>query len=339
MTGQLKHPREGGDVDWANVTGAVLARAADPAGDDDVARLLAAVLHAYRSSGRYPELFANAQALGVHMTPVQYDFPVPNTSALPDALWERESELVGLDLNVEGQLHLLREVFPSFRAEYETFATAPTGVPHEFHLNNDKFDGTDALALYCMVRHLKPNLVVEIGSGFSSRVAARAAAKNGATRLVCIEPYPEPVLRAGFPGLSELRELQVQEVPLEDFERLGAGDILFIDSSHVVAIGSDVNYLMLEVLPRLRPGVVVHVHDVFLPKEYPRDWIYKRHYFWTEQYLLQAFLAFNEVFEILLSNSYLGLHHREEVRQTFPSAPWWSGGSIWLRRKRLAQAL
>jgi hypothetical protein len=125
----------------------------------------------------------------------------------------------------------------------------------------------------------------------------------------------------------------VQEVELELFQQLGAGDVLFIDSSHVVKTGGDVNYLYLEVLPRLRPGVVVHVHDIFLPGEYRKDWVTEEFRFWTEQYLLQAFLAFNSEFEVLLCNSYLGRYHRPALQNVFPKAPWWGGGSFWMQRR------
>jgi hypothetical protein len=109
--------------------------------------------------------------------------------------------------------------------------------------------------------------------------------------------------------------------------------VLFIDSSHVSKVGGDVNFLFLEVLPRLRPGVIVHLHDVFLPAEYPRDWVVEKGRFWTEQYLLQAFLTFNDAWEILLANNYLGLEHAEALRTTFPTSPWWGGGSFWMRRR------
>jgi len=107
--------------------------------------------------------------------------------------------------------------------------------------------------------------------------------------------------------------------------QLAAGDILFIDSSHVVKTGGDVTYLFLEVPPRLRPGVIVHVHDVFLPQEFPRSWILDLHLFWTEQYLLQAFLTYNSDFEVLFASGYMGLQHRQDMQRTFPKSPWWGG--------------
>jgi hypothetical protein len=231
------------------------------------------------------------------------------------------------------QLRLLREEFPKLKTEYDSFPHDPTDDRSQFYFNAGMFGGTDALALYCMIRHFRPNTVIEIGSGISSLVTAQAARKNGNTRLICIEPYPNDLLRSGFPGLTQLLVQPVQAVALEQFEQLGENDILFIDSSHVVRIGSDVNYLFLEILPRLRPGVIVHVHDIFLPAEYRRDWVMDDLRFWNEQYLLQAFLIFSSGFEVLFANSYLGHYYHGELQAAFPNSPWWGGGSFWMRRR------
>ena len=137
--------------------------------------------------------------------------------------------------------------------------------------------------------------------------------------------------------MQSLIEKKVQDIDLEFFSQLESGDILFIDSSHTVKIGGDVNYLFLEVLPRLKPGVIVHVHDIFLPFEYRRDWVLDEFRFWTEQYLLQAFLTFNSEFEVLMANSYLNHYHQQELKAAFPGLPSWAGGSFWMRRKPIAR--
>jgi hypothetical protein len=133
--------------------------------------------------------------------------------------------------------------------------------------------------------------------------------------------------------LQTLIEKKVQDIDVEFFSQFGSGDILFIDSSHTVKIGGDVNYLFLEVLPLLRPGVIVHVHDIFLPFEYRRDWVLDECCFWTEQCLLQAFLAFNSAFEVLMANSYLKHYYEEDLKTTFPGLDRWESGSFWMRRK------
>jgi hypothetical protein len=133
--------------------------------------------------------------------------------------------------------------------------------------------------------------------------------------------------------LRSFVEAKVQDVDLEFFAQLAPGDILFIDTSHTVKIGGDVNYLFLEVLPRIKPGVLVHVHDIFLPFEYRRDWVMDELRFWTEQYLLQAFLTFNSEFEVLMANYYAGHYFEEDLKRAFPGLQSVKGGSFWMRRK------
>jgi hypothetical protein len=277
------------------------------------------------------------------VTPVHFYQPIPDTRSLSETLWDRPSELVGVDMNDAVQLELLRKHFPKFRNEYQQFPTEPTDEAGCFYLGNGLFGGGDALVAYCMVRYFQPRLIIEIGGGFSSLLLAEAGAKNGKSALICIEPFPQQFLRQTLPGSCSLVEKRVQDVDLELFSELGPGDILFIDSSHTVKIGGDVNYLILEVLPRLKPGVIVHVHDIFLPFEYRRDWVMEQFRFWTEQYLLQAFLAFNSEFEVLMANRYLGNRYMEDVKAAFPilekletalpDSVRRGGGSFWMRRK------
>jgi hypothetical protein len=231
------------------------------------------------------------------------------------------------------QLELLRNHFPKFRHEYDEFPVEPTGEPGRFHFNNGLFDATDALVAYCMIRHFQPRLIIEVGGGFSSLIAAEAIVKNENSALICIEPFPPDFLRDGFPGLHSLIQKKVEHIDIGFFSQLDSGDILFIDSSHTVKIGGDVNYLFLEVLPRLKPGVIVHVHDIFLPFDYRRDWVMDQLRFWTEQYLLQAFLSFNSEFEVLMANAYLLHRYREELNAAFTKSPRLRGGSFWMRRR------
>jgi hypothetical protein len=318
---------------WETLQMSILRYASDEAHRDDVARLLVKLLRPYLKHSIYQEYFCFYQEQGFHLTPVHFYQPIPDTRTLTDDLWTKKSSMIGVDWNTDVQLHLLKKVFPFFQEEYNHFPTAPMPEPYVFHLNNGRFDGTDALVLYCMVRHFQSNLIIEVGSGFSTLVSAQAARKNVHTKLMCIEPYPSDTLAEGFPGLTSLIPKKVQDVDLALFEELSSGDILFIDSSHVVKIGGDVNYLFLEVIPRLKPGVIVHVHDIFFPKEYRQDWVMEEFRFWSEQYLLQAFLSFNSAYEILLCNSYLSHKYRVELQATFPNSPWWGGGSFWMRRK------
>ena len=317
---------------WEEASTTVVRHAAE-ASTAEVAALVARLTGPIFKAGAYPEFFRACEALGIHVTPVHFYQPLPDTRTLPESLWQDERATPGIEWNEAVQLQLLREEFPKYQSEYNALPAGQTSDPFQFHFDAGLFGGTDALALYCMVRHFRPATVLEIGCGVSSLLTAQAARKNGNTRLICVEPYPNEQLKQGFPGLTRLIPEQVQQVDMRHFEELGANDILFIDSSHVSKIGSDVNYLFLEVLPRLRPGVIVHVHDIFLPMEYRRDWVKEEFRFWNEQYLLQAFLIFNSQFEVLFANGFLGKRHAHDMRATFPKSPWWGGGSFWMRRR------
>ncbi len=270
---------------------------------------------------------------GFHLSPVHFYEPIPDTRTLTDALLEKESELVGIDIREADQLDLLRKVFPQFRAEYAEIPREPAADPKQFYLNNGYFTGADALVYYGMVRHFKPQLLIEVGSGFSSRLAAQACLRNGHGELICIEPNPDQVLRDGFPGLTMLIAKRVEEVGFDLFQRLRANDILFIDSSHVVRCGGDVNCLLLEIVPRLNPGVIVHLHDILLPQEYGRAWVIDRYRFFSEQYLLQAFLTFNTEFHVLFANRYMALKHLGEMAALFPNSSGFGSTSFWMRRR------
>jgi len=295
----------------------------------ELSQFIAAVMPRCLPSKQHRELFLNWERHGFHVTPVHFYEPIPDTQSLPETLWSQPSKLVGIDMNDSLQLDLLRNHFSKFRAEYERVpAEPPPGRLWPFR-------GTDVLVAYCMVRHFRPQRIIEVGSGFSSVVLGQAAAKNKSSALICIDPYPGELVREGnsVAALQALMESKVQDVDLEFFSQLESGDILFIDSSHTVKTGGDVNYLFLEVLPRLKPGVIVHVHDIFFPFEYRRDWMLEELRFWTEQYLLQTFLMFNSQFEVLMANSYLNHYYLPDLKAAFPNLSRWIGGSFWMRRK------
>lgn len=299
----------------------------------ELSRFISAVMPLCLKSTERRELFLNWERHGFHVTPVHFYEPVPDTQSLPETLWSQPSELVGIDMSDSVQLDLLRNHFSKFRGEYETIsAEPPPGRLWPFH-------GTDVLVAYCMVRHFQPRRIIEVGSGFSSVVLGQAAARNKSSSLTCIDPFPHELVRKSnsIPALRSLIETKVQDVDVEFFSQLESGDILFIDSSHTVKIGGDVNYLFLEVLPRLKAGVIVHVHDIFFPFAYRRDWTLEEFRFWTEQYLLQAFLIFNPEFEVLMANSYLNHYYPPDLKAAFPHLSRWIGGSFWMRRKPVTE--
>jgi len=148
-------------------------------------------------------------------------------------------------------------------------------------------------------------------------------------------PVPTPdFLTPDLPGITDLIKRQVQNLPLSTFERLDAGDILFVDTSHTVKTGGDVTWIYNQILPRLRPGVVVHLHDIFLPRDYPKEWV-SDGWGWNEQYLVQSFLVFNRGYEILAGSSFLLDQHRAELTRAFPDLPQYAdrgGSALWIRR-------
>lgn len=249
--------------------------------------------------------------------------PIPDTRELNDSLWTKNSEMVGVNLNEEFQLNLLSQFTSRFKKEYEYFPLNKTVIPYHYYVNNNFFFAVDGEILYSMIRHFKPKKIIEIGSGFSTYLSAQAVMKNENEghncELISIEPYPNDTLKAGFPGLSKVIIAKAQDIPISEFSKLQENDIIFIDSSHVLKIGSDVQHEYLEILPRLNKGVIVHIHDIFFPMEYPKSWVLEEYRFWTEQYLLQAFLAFNDTFEIMWSTSYMQFKHNEKLKKAFKS--------------------
>ena len=298
----------------------------------ELSQFIVAVMPHCIQGTQHRELFRSWERHGFHVTRVHFYEPIPDTQSLPETVWSRPSELAGIEMNDSLQLDLLRNCFSKFRDEYESIpAEPPVGQRWPFR-------STDVLVAYCMVRHFQPRRIIEIGSGFSSVVLSKAAAKNKNSALICIDPFPHELVRQNdrVPALQSLIENKVQDVDVEFFSQLDSGDILFIDSSHTVKAGGDVNYLFLEVLPRLKPGVIVHVHDIFFPFDYWREWIVEELRFWTEQYLLQAFLIFNCEFEVVMANSYLYHYYAPDLKAAFPNLRSWIAGSFWMRRKPVA---
>jgi hypothetical protein len=277
--------------------------------------------------------FAQAEAAGLHVTPVHFYSPIPDVSRLEPEIFERDSELPGVDMDEAGQLRLLEEVFARHTEDFRGFPLKSRGNDLEFSFDNDQISGADPFTIYALTRHLRPKRIVEVGSGYSTLVTSRAVRENGSGSILCVEPYPRAFLERAVEGVGEVRRQPVQDTPLEVFEELGAGDILFIDSTHTVRIGGDVNRLFLEILPRLKPGVWVHVHDIFLPHDYPRQWIEEMRFFWAEQYLLQAFLCFNRAFRVRFAVGYMGRRHLDRMRAVFPGYQLgMGGGSFWMER-------
>ncbi len=284
-----------------------------------------------------PGLFRVWERMGFHLTPVHFYQPIPDTRDLPESIWSRRSAPTGLEVNLDAMGETLDGFKREFGAEYDALPRQEQS-PHGFFLENKRYETVDAEVCYCFVRSRKPRRIIEVGSGFSSILMLDALALNERDgkpgELLTIDPYPFERLQGVRRDNFRVEKIPVQSAPLSHFESLERGDILFIDSSHVSCIGSDVTFEILEILPRIKPGVLVHIHDIFLPAEYPRKWVMQWHRFWNEQYMLQAFLAFNSAFRVKMANHWLHLERPDVLKRAFSSygregdAP----GSIWIER-------
>ncbi|MEI8333765.1 MAG: class I SAM-dependent methyltransferase [Chloroflexota bacterium] len=273
----------------------------------------------------------------LHVPPGHPYSPIPSGEDVARALRRSDAAaatLPGIDLREADQLDLVRRLLPLYRDL--PFQGAPGH--HRYHYENDWFTYSDAIGYALLLRHLRPRRVIEVGAGYSSALALDIDELflAGRTQLLFIDPDPDR-LRSLVPA-SELEgrllACRVQDVPLARFEELEAGDVLFVDSSHVLKAGSDVQHLVDEVYPRLAPGVHVHVHDVFYPFEYPAGWLATGCAV-NEAYAMRALLQSTTAYEIVLFNTFLERFHRDWFAEHMPLvlAGRYPTGGIWLRRR------
>ena len=268
------------------------------------------------------------------------ELPIPESDEVDAQNAAGLSELVGLEIDVESALafahHVVVPRIDEFRAQ---FPIVGSGDP--FHLVNGSFMAGDAHVYYAVLREQRPGRIIEVGAGRSTQVAIAAIAANRAeghdVTLTAIDPSPPAYLASAIDERDQLLVAKVQDVDIALLTGLERGDVLFIDSSHLVRIGGDVLYQLCEVVPRLKPGVCVHFHDISLPKPYPRTY-FEQGLYWAEQYALQTFLAFNRKFEIVWPATYLMVHRREFMEETFPELqamraafPLSEPSSFWIR--------
>ncbi len=277
--------------------------------------------------------------------PVHYYSPVPDISDLEERkVWSKKSDLGGIAFQPNKQIQFMKKIGNKFGQECAWPGQPDKNNPSSFYTENNSFSFGCAAALHSIIRYHKPKRIIEIGSGFSSIVISSAVALNDIegvqNQYTIIDPYPDFVTERKISGIDELVRTRVELTDAERFVKLECNDILFIDSGHTVRTGSDVNFLYLDVLPNLAPGVLVHIHDVCLPYEYPQAYFTNPSFrvFWTEAYLLQAFLAFNSKFEILMALGYLMTDHKNEFQNAFPhydsSIHKAVSGSFWIQRTK-----
>jgi Methyltransferase domain len=246
-----------------------------------------------------------------------------------------ERSLPGITCNIQEQLNTLKELV--FSVELENIpAEKPDSDEMHFHMNNGTFESGDAEYWYQLIRSKKPNKIFEIGSGNSTLMAINAIQKNKEDnpnykcKHVCIEPYEMPWLEKT--GVTVVRR-KVEDMGVSFFSELEVGDILFIDSTHIIRPEGDVLFEDLQLLPSLKKGVIVHVHDIFSPGNYLDEWLRSNVWFWNEQYLLEAFLSHNSSWKIIGSLNYLHHNHYEALKKACPLlTPDREPGSFYLQR-------
>jgi hypothetical protein len=271
------------------------------------------------------------------MSPGHFYSPIPSL----DEVRAREAEifgpppssLPGIDLRGDEQIALVREL-----ARFYGDMPFPREQSPEarYWFENWAYSCADAIFLYSMLRHLQPRRVIEAGSGFSSAAMLDTADRwLPDTSFTFIDPDTatlDALLRPADRDRVTVLRARLQDVPLATFDALGANDVLFIDSTHVSKTGSDVNRILFDILPSLASGVHIHFHDVFYPFEYPKEWVYEGRA-WNEDYILRAFLEFNDAFEIVLFGTWLARFHRDLLDGLMPLTRENPGGSLWLRKR------
>ena len=299
-----------------------LMKVAAPLGDVFLAPLLvpaAGLMKLVRRAGveRLPLCRKVLSAFGVFPVADHYYEPLIEFSSLRHPLDQRRN-LPGIDMNVDGQLALLGQ----FRFSEELRPLTELKKDElTYNFGNGFFDSGDAEFLYNLIRLRKPARIVEIGSGHSTLIAIEALRNNKKDDAeyrcehICIEPYEAPWLERS--GVAVRRE-RVETVDRSVFERLTAGDLLFIDSSHVIRPQGDVLCEFLEIIPALKKGVLVHVHDVFTPRDYPKSWVVDKVRLWNEQYLLEALLTGNPSWSIVGALNFLHHEHHEQLAAVCP---------------------
>jgi len=260
----------------------------------------------------------------------------PDLASRLAELYPDEPEVPGIDFNDRMHSQLLQDVLTPMLRDYDyPEHGAGDNELSCFYTQNSQFSWLDSRALFAFLRSWQPSRIIEVGSGYSSLLMADVNRRflQGRTKIQCIEPFPRPFLRRGDLGL-ELIEKCVQAVPLAFFASLEPNDLLFIDSSLVCKTGSDVNYLYLKLMPWLKPGVRIHIHDIRLPQEYLREWVIDENRSWNEQYLLQALLIGSNMFEEVCGCAYAHYKFPDLVQKAVQhrAGRGYGGGSFYIQR-------
>jgi len=273
--------------------------------------------------------------------PGHFYSPIPRLDdvlADADRLFVRPDAIPGIDTNDDVQRRHIVEIADLLSGEDLPVMPTPEW---RYYAHNFAFGIGDAMILHGMLRRCRPTRIVEIGSGYSSALMLDTIERHlPSTQVTFVEPYSDllrSLLREGDEQRCTIIEARAQDVDAALVRDLGPGDLLFIDSTHVVRTGSDVCRIVLDLLPQVRPGVIVHIHDMFWPFELPRGWVEEGRQ-WAECYLVRAMLMDNPTWEILLYNDYVGVRETELLQQVLPRFLGNPGGSLWLRRRAAPSA-
>lgn len=295
--------------------------------DEEIARVLPVLLRLVWAD---KETRAKVQAAGINVVPSNFYSTTPSVREIESSFEYASAAppFAGSGVFDAARLRRTLEELLVFAPAFDPPVEGDEVACERFFWRNSQFSYSDAMAYYCMVRHARPAMILEIGAGFSTLVALEALEANGAGAIHCIEPFPREFLRKKRE--VALHEVPVQELPPEFFnDLLKDGDVLFIDSTHTVKSGSDCLHIYLRLLPQLRRRLLVHVHDVFLPFGMPREWLLEKQLYWTEQYLLLAFLVDNPRASLVYGSQANMVWHPSLMGAFMggKSAP--HGGSVW----------
>jgi hypothetical protein len=249
-------------------------------------------------------------------------------------IWPEKPVILGLDFNEANHEEMLKTDLPGFQGMFDYKDEAHERRSEtEYYCRNGQFPRVDATLLFTILQILKPRRFIEIGSGFSSLLVGDVNRRifQNKMEVYCIEPFPSAWLANGVPGITQLIKEKVQTVPLSVFELLNDGDILFIDSSHVAKTGSDVNHLYFEIIPRIAKGVFIHVHDIFLPHDYPKNWVIDEGRGWNEAYVLRALLMYTSGFRVLFGNQFAAARYPDQMKALYRDQ-FNHGSSFWMEK-------
>jgi len=283
-----------------------------------------------------PEVQRRIQQAGVHISPANFYSNIPSIADVENSFEYRQEALGEAPYNTgglfdrEAMLGFLERI-TGYAREFDPPVEGDRDDPHGFFWGNPAFSRTDAMAYYCVLREVRPQRVVEIGAGYSTLVADQAIKANGQGEVVVVEPYPKAFLRK-LAAVSRIIEQPVQEMAeAELVDLINGSQVWFIDSTHTVKTGSDCLYIYLKIMPQITSDVICHSHDIFMPFGMPPKWALERNIFWTEQYLLHAYLLDNPKARILFGSAYLHktmpLASEQFMCGRYPGG----GGSLWYR--------